>query len=121
MGFLSCDAQSLHRDNKENSGIGNLSNGVPPIYIHSTALEKLSDKDQPNTKLNHFKDPLEVPSGPSTRARANKLKEALTRLVQNVWSKMDLEKLGMPREHEGQPPIHLIKIQKKPNSCRSKG
>jgi hypothetical protein len=34
---------------------------------------------------------LEVPIGPITRARANKLKEALNGLVQNIGRKMDLE------------------------------
>jgi hypothetical protein len=34
-----------------------------------------------------------------TRARAKKLKEALNGLVLNIWSKMDLEELGTPREH----------------------
>jgi hypothetical protein len=46
---------------------------------------------QPNTKRNHANDPLEVPIGPITRARANKLKEALNGLVQNIGRKMDLE------------------------------
>jgi len=35
------------------------------------------DADQPNTKRNHASNPLEVPIGPITRARAKKLKEAL--------------------------------------------
>jgi hypothetical protein len=34
---------------------------------------------------------LEVLIGPITRARAKKLKETLNGLVQNIWSKMDLE------------------------------
>jgi hypothetical protein len=36
---------------------------------------------QPNTKRNHANDPLEMPIGPITRVRANKLKEALNGLV----------------------------------------
>jgi hypothetical protein len=51
-----------------------------------------------------------VPIRPITRARAKKLKEALNRLVQNIWSKMDLEELGTSKEHEGQPLIHLILV-----------
>ena len=35
--------------------------------------ERGDDADQPNTKLNYTKDPLEVPSRPITRARAKKL------------------------------------------------
>jgi len=53
--------------------------------------ERRDDEDQPNTKRNHANDPLEVPIGPITRARANKLKEALNGLVQNIGRKMDLE------------------------------
>jgi len=34
-----------------------------------------------------------VPIGTITRDRAKKLKEALNGLVQNMWSKMDLEGL----------------------------
>jgi hypothetical protein len=55
--------------------------------------ERGDDADQTNTKRNHANDPLEVPIGPITRARAKKLKEALNGFVQNIWSKMDLERL----------------------------
>ena len=34
--------------------------------------ERGDDADQPNTKRNHASDPLEVPVGPITRARAKK-------------------------------------------------
>jgi hypothetical protein len=79
------------------------------------------DADQPNTKRNHAKDPLEVPIGPITRARAKKPKEALNGLVQNIWSKMDLEGFGTFKEHEGQPLIHLVQVQEEPNSCGTRG
>jgi hypothetical protein len=62
-----------------------------------------------------------VPIGPITRARAKKLKEALNRLVQSIWSKMDLEELETFKEHEGQPLINLLQVQKEPNSCGTKG
>jgi len=65
--------------------------------------EREDDADQPNTKRNHANDPLEVPIGPITRARAKKLKEALNELVQNIWSKIDLERLGTFKEHKGHP------------------
>ena len=77
--------------------------------------------DQPNTKRNHANNPLEVPIGPITRVRAKKLKEALNGLVQNIWSKMDLEGLGIFKEHEGQPLIHLVQVQEEPNSCGTRG
>jgi hypothetical protein len=44
----------------------------------------VGDADQSNTKHNHANDPLEVPIGPITRARAKKLKEALNEIVQNI-------------------------------------
>ncbi|KAL3598365.1 hypothetical protein D5086_006283 [Populus alba] len=75
----------------------------------------------PNTKRNHANDPLEVPIGPIIRARAKKLKEALNELVQNLWSKMDLEGLRTFKEHEGQPLIHLVQVQEEPNSCGTRG
>jgi hypothetical protein len=72
--------------------------------------ERWDDADQPNTKCNHANDPLEMPIGPITRARAKKLKEALNGLVHNIWSKMDLERLGTFKEHEGHPLIHLVQV-----------
>jgi hypothetical protein len=64
---------------------------------------------------------LEVPIGPITRARTKKLKETLNGLVQNIWSKIDLERLGKFMEHEGQPLIHLVQVQEKLNSCGTRG
>jgi hypothetical protein len=65
---------------------------------------------------------LEVLVGPITRAREKKLKEALNGLVQNIWSKMDLEGLGTFKDHEGLSPlIHLIQVQEEPNSCGTRG
>jgi len=84
-------------------------------------INSVNDADHPNTKRNHANDPLEVPIGPITRARAKKLKEALNGLVQNIWSKMDLEGLGIFKEHEGQPLIHLVQVQEEPNSCGTRG
>jgi hypothetical protein len=54
-----------------------------------------SDEDQLNTKRNHANSPFEMPIGPIRRAREKMLKEALNGLVQNIWSKMDLEELGI--------------------------
>jgi len=53
---------------------------LPPRSIESIT----SDANQPNTKRNHANDPMEVPVGPITRARAKKLKEALNELIQNI-------------------------------------
>jgi 2'-5' RNA ligase len=62
-----------------------------------------------------------VPIGSITRAREKKLIEALNGLVQNIWSKMDLEGLETFKEHEGQPLIHLVQVQEKLNSCGIRG
>jgi hypothetical protein len=83
--------------------------------------ERGDDKDQPNTKRNHANDPLEVPIEPIIKARAKKLKEAWNGLVQNIWSKMNLEELRTSKEHERQPLIHLIQVQEEPNSCGTRG
>jgi len=78
--------------------------GFPGIDVFACGLSDhvitrfaslLVDEDQPNTKVNHAKDPLEVPSGSITRAKANKPEEVLNELVQNIWSKMDLDELGL--------------------------
>jgi hypothetical protein len=50
-----------------------------------------------------------------------KLKEALKRLVQNIWSKMDIKELGRSKEHEAQPLMHLTQVQEELNSCGTKG
>ena len=83
--------------------------------------ERWDDEDQPNIKHNYANDPLEVPIGPITKARAKKLKEALNGLVQNICSKMDLERPGTFKEHEGQTLIHLVQVQDEPNSCGARG
>jgi hypothetical protein len=87
--------------------------------LYAFKANKGRDADQPNTKRNHANDPLEVPIGPITRAK--KFKEALNGLVQNIWSKMDLERLGTFKEHEGQPLIHLVQVQEEPNSRGTRG
>jgi hypothetical protein len=62
--------------------------------------ERGDDEDQPNTKRNYTNDPLEVLIRPIIRVRTKKLKEALNELVQNIYSKMDLEDLRASKEHE---------------------
>ena len=49
-----------------------------------------------------FKDPLHVPIRPFTRARSKKIKEALNRLIQEIWADSNTghSKLG-PKEDEG--------------------
>ena len=49
-----------------------------------------------------FKDPLHVPVWPITKARSKKIKEALNRLIQEIWTDSNAghSKLG-PKEDEG--------------------
>jgi len=49
---------------------------LPLLVSRCRCCDRVGDEDQPNTKLNHANDPLEVPIGPITRARTKKLKEA---------------------------------------------
>jgi len=59
-----------------------------------------------------------VPIKPITIIGGKILKEALNGLVQNIWRKMDVEKLETSKKHEGQP---LIQVQEEPNSCGTRG
>jgi len=52
-----------------------------------------------------------VPNEPITRAKAKKLKKALSEFVRNIGVKMNLEELGIANEYEGQRLIYLIQIQ----------
>jgi alcohol dehydrogenase class IV len=52
-----------------------------------------------------------VPNEPITRAKAKKLKKALSEFVRNIGVKMNLEELGVANEYEGQRLIYLIQIQ----------
>jgi hypothetical protein len=90
-------------------------------YNQDLSFNKICDEDQLNTKHNHANDPLEVSNGQLARARAKKLKQALNGFIQNIWSKMDLERLGIFKKHEGQYLIHLIQVQEEPNSCGTRG
>ncbi|KAJ6976360.1 hypothetical protein NC653_028473 [Populus alba x Populus x berolinensis] len=62
-------------------------------------------REIPNTKCTHANDLLDVLIRPITKLG----------LVENIWSKMNLEGLGTFKEHEGQPLIHLVQVQEEPN------
>ena len=53
-------------------------------------------------------DPLHVPVGPITRARAKRFKEALNGLIQDTWADSDLIKSKMS-PYEDQDLINIIK------------
>ena len=56
-----------------------------------------------------------------TKNRAKRLKEVLNRLVQRIWSKMDVEGQGTTMELKGKPLIHLIQVQKGSYSSSKQG
>ena len=49
-------------------------------------MERVGDANQQAVSSNSS-DPLKIPSGPITRARAKQIKEALNGLVQETWTK----------------------------------
>jgi hypothetical protein len=69
--------------------------------------EKRETNDE--SEQTSLKDPLHVPVGPITRARSKMIKEALNRLIQEIWadSKSRHSKFG-PKEDEGV--INLIQV-----------
>ena len=54
------------------------------------------------------KDPLQVPFGPITRARAKRFKEVLNGLIQDTWADSELLKSKMS-PHEDQGLTNVIK------------
>ena len=54
------------------------------------------------------RDPLHVPVGPITRARAKRFKEALNGLIQDTWADSELLKSKIS-PHEDQGLINIIK------------
>jgi len=42
---------------------------------------------------------LQIPSGPITRSRAQKLKEALIRLIQDIWTVQTKSKIELKSNH----------------------
>ncbi|KAI9200221.1 hypothetical protein LWI28_004400 [Acer negundo] len=54
-----------------------------------------------------LRDPLHVPAGPITRARAKRFKEALNGLIQDIWSDSEVLKSKMS-PHENQILINVI-------------
>ena len=54
------------------------------------------------------RDPLQVPAGPITRARAKRFKEALNGLIQDTWADSEVSKSKMS-PHEDPGLINIIK------------
>ncbi|KAK5811507.1 hypothetical protein PVK06_026845 [Gossypium arboreum] len=64
-------------------------NGVHDTYTGTFDVNS-SSSSRPNSKLPVSReDPIEIPIGPMTRARAKKLKDAMVGLIQQVWVKCE--------------------------------
>ena len=60
-------------------------------------------------------DPLSLPSGPITRLRAKRFKEALNGLVQEKWADSKKTKMG---SNNNQGLVHVIKAIEEANACK---
>ena len=49
-------------------------------------IDEIKDKTITSTRDEAYSDPIQVPAGPVTRARAKKFKEALNGLIQGTWA-----------------------------------
>jgi hypothetical protein len=92
--------------NVSNLTLFDVSNGSRSNHFE----ERGDDEDQPNAMCNHTES-LEVPIGTIIIARANKFKEVLNGLVQNIQSKMDLKEFGTSKEHEEQYNLGLRRVK----------
>ena len=61
------------------------------------------------------KDPLSFSSGPITRLRAKRFKEALNGLVQEIWADSRNPKMG---SNNNQGLVHVIKAIEEANACK---
>ena len=60
-------------------------------------------------------DPLSFSSGPITRLRAKRFKEALNGLVQEIWADSRKTKMG---SNNNQGLVHVIKAIEEANACK---
>ena len=60
-------------------------------------------------------DPLSFPSGPITRLRAKRFKDALNGLVQEIWADSRKTKMG---SNNNQGLVHVIKAIEEANACK---
>ncbi|GMN51977.1 hypothetical protein TIFTF001_021115 [Ficus carica] len=69
-----------------------------------------SDGDMESSKAWKVADPIQVPVGPITRARAKKFKEALNGLIHEFWNQVNLCKPIDQGPRQPQRCINLIQI-----------
>ena len=61
------------------------------------------------------REPVRVPVGPVTRARAKRFKEALNGLIQEVWAQTNSWR---PIEHDPQGSFNLIQVLENPDQAQ---
>ena len=72
--------------------------------------EEGNDGDMESSNAWKVADPIQVPVGPITRARAKKFKEALNRLIHEIWNQVNLCKPIDQGPRQPQRCINLIQI-----------
>ncbi|CAN8271761.1 unnamed protein product [Cochlearia groenlandica] len=88
-------------------------NRVVRCFISSSNLYKAHDEDIQSSKDDQ-EDPLQVPAGPMTRARAKKIKEALNGLIQELLDQENIHKSIGYDIHQVQPLLSMIQAQESP-------
>ncbi|XP_057469634.1 uncharacterized protein LOC130758701 [Actinidia eriantha] len=72
--------------------------------------EEENDEDMTNTRSRNA-DPIQVPIGPITRARAKKFQNALSGLIQGIWAQTSKWRPIDGDEQNIQPLINMIQVQ----------
>ena len=93
----------------------------PQLYAQTnqpslTRHQRAGHADQTSGNRTEFaQDPLSFSSGPITRLRAKRFKEALNGLVQENWVDSKKTKMG---SNNNQGLVHVIKAIEKANACK---
>ena len=84
--------------------------------LHSDAHQGVGHADHTSGNGAEFaQDPLSFSSGPITRLRANRFKEALNGLVQEIWVDSRKTKMG---SNNNQGLVCVIKAIEEANACK---
>ncbi|GKV11024.1 hypothetical protein SLEP1_g22313 [Rubroshorea leprosula] len=76
--------------------------------------ERGNDGNQDDSTCTTSRDPLHIPGGPVTRARARKMREALNGLIEQIWVHNNLQEVNR-RFDDYQGMINIIQVQEKLN------
>ena len=73
-------------------------------------IQTISDEDMASTRSWNA-DPIQVPIGPVTRARAKKFQNALNWLIQGIWAQVSTWRPIEGDERNLQPITNMIQVQ----------